>query len=609
MPRIVREFLARLPEPPTVLVFAPETERDGFEEPGVIRADYWDNRAAVLEAGQLHLVERDRDQALRAGHIVTSWSEGGMVPAQMTLAVPDAEALPRLREALDARGVKSRSAQGRPVSDAPAFQLLRLVADYLDHAPGEPPRYEAVAALARHPDVARIDPADWSALDRFAAEHLPARFDPDSVSGVNEPVRKIRDLLDRWVDAGPGETSPREAADWTLRFLVGIYGEREENSLSPHGRVAVHALELLRDVLADNALPWPGRVRPADYLHVILGFLGDEPVPEPPAPDAVEIVGWLELLEDDAPAVVVTSFYEGAVPESISADPFLPGSLRQALGLGDNAMRMARDAYALAAMMASRSQGRGGLALVAPRFDAADNPVRPSRLFLNGLEGEALARRVWHLARKRDSEQLPRLNDGPGFRDVAPMQTEPVKKIRVTAFRDYMESPRKFFFLHVLELKSEDDEALELQGRDVGTLIHQALAAFGADACLRDSADEAAIEAYLREKFGEIVTGRFGPWVQPAVEIQVEEVRRRLLGFAQVQSATRREGWRIRYVEAAERLTCDLAGSGNAGTVNPERKNRPDRQRRGGRKMADHRLQDFGERKRSVAGSLQNTEP
>jgi len=570
MPRIVREFIARLPEPPTVLVGASETERDGFDEWGVIRAEYWNGRRAGLEAGQIHLVERDRDQALRVAYLVSSWRESSIAPAQMTLAVPDAKALPRLREALDNRGVKTRWAQGRPVADAPAFQLLRLVADYLDHDPEEPPRYDAVAALVRHPDVARLDPADWSALDRFASKHLPARFDPGSVTDDSERVRKIDEVLEQWVDLAPDEISPKEAGDWVLRFLLRVYGDREENALSPFGRVAVRGLELLREVLADTALgrmPWPDRVRPADFLHVILGFLGDEPVPEPPDADAVEIVGWLELTEDDAPAVVVTSFFEGAVPETVSADPFLPGSLRQVLGLGDDARRLARDAYALAAVMACRSGGRGGVALLAPRFDAGDNPVRPSRLLLNGLSGEDLARRVWHLAGKRAAEPMPRLVDGRGFAEVKPGHFPPVQKIRVTAFRDYIESPRKFFFRHVLKLEAESDDVTELQSGDAGTLIHEVLASFGAEARWRDSSDQAPIETYLREKFAEIVHARFGRWVQPAVEIQIEEVRRRLLGFVRVQAELRGEGWRIRYVEGEGALSFDLPGLENSGTL------------------------------------------
>jgi hypothetical protein len=201
MPRAVRDFLNRLETPPVALIFAPEAERAGFEEPGLIRPDYWEKRCSRLDGGQIHPVERDRDQALRAVQVVKAWHDAGMTPDQITVAVPDAKALPRLREAMEAHQFKTRSAQGRPTSDAPAFQLLRLVAEYLDHAPEEPPRYEAVAALARHPDLPGINPADWSTLDQFASTHLPARFDPQALCETSERVLRIQNILAHYCPA------------------------------------------------------------------------------------------------------------------------------------------------------------------------------------------------------------------------------------------------------------------------------------------------------------------------------------------------------------------------------------------------------------------------
>jgi len=570
MPRVVREFLDRLPEPPVALIFAPESERAGFDAMGMLRPEHWEKRPADLEAGQIHPVERDRDQALRTVQIMQAWREAGVATNQMTLAVPDMKALPRLREALEAQQFRTRSAQGRPASDAPVFQLFRLVAQYLDHAPDEPPAYEAVAALARHPDLPGINAADWSALDQFATRHLPARFDPGSVEEASGEVLRIESVLERFIDLGPGKISPKDAAEWTLNFLIRIYGEREEQANSPEGRIAVQAFQLLRDVLAETkqgALPWAAQVRPADFLLIILDFLGEQPVPEPAADDAIQIVGWLELVEDDTPAVVVTSFYEGAIPESVSSDPFLPGSLRQALALADNAMRFARDAYALAAIMGSRAQGRGGLALIAPRFDSAENPVRPSRLLLAGLHAEALARRVWYLAGKRSPEPQLALTGGVGF-SITEIEVRPkMERIRVTSLRDYLESPRKFYFAHVLRLRAEDDAVLELEGASVGTLIHEVLASFGANAAMRDSSDPEAIEIFVAGELARVVRERFGEWAQPAVEIQVEEVAKRLRGFARAQAALRREGWTIRDVEKGSRLECELVAEGDLGSV------------------------------------------
>ena len=46
---------------------------------------------------------------------------------------------------------------------------------------------------------------------------------------------------------------------------------------------------------------------------------------------------------DDSPATVVTSFNDGFVPSSVTADAFLPNRLRQSLGLLHNDRRLARE--------------------------------------------------------------------------------------------------------------------------------------------------------------------------------------------------------------------------------------------------------------------------
>jgi ATP-dependent helicase/nuclease subunit B len=570
MPRVVRDFLARLPQPPTILAFATEDEREGFDDLGTIRPDYWNRRPAALAPGQVHLVERDRDQAVRTASIVAAWRAEGIEPGRITVAAPAAESLPRLREALETGGIATRRAQGRPAAGAPSLQLLQRVAAYLDRAEIEPPPSDAVAALVRHPDFPHINAGEWTALDRFATTHLPVRFDPGDVEPVGETVLRIAEILDRWIDLGPGEIDPRDAAAWTRQFLHRVYGEHEENALSPDGRVAVHAVTALRDTLdatEQGRLPWPARVRPADFLRGLVQFLGAESVPEPPDRDAVELVGWLELMEDDAPAIVVASFHEGAVPGSILSDPFLPGSLRQALRLGDNDARLARDGYALAALLAARADGRGRVALVAPRFDAEENPVRPSRLLLNGLSGEALARRMWHLAGRREAEPRPALREGPGF-GAAPIAPIPaLSPVSITTFREYLQSPRQFFFRRVLRLRDEGDPPPELEPGAIGGLIHEVLARFGMEMTVRDSADADEIETFIHDEFNRLVHARFGKWAQPAVEIQIEEIGRRLRGFASVQARLRREGWAIRHVEGERPLEGEIVAADGAGLL------------------------------------------
>jgi len=63
----------------------------------------------------------------------------------------------------------------------------------------------------------------------------------------------------------------------------------------PGRRVAVHALELPARCAGreTQGVCVAGRVRVADFLFILLGFLGEQPVPERSAPEAVKLsVGW-----------------------------------------------------------------------------------------------------------------------------------------------------------------------------------------------------------------------------------------------------------------------------------------------------------------------------
>ena len=112
-------------------------------------------------------------------------------------------------------------------------------------------------------------------------------------------------------------------------------------------------------------------------------------VAAPIDPAAIELLGWLELPWDDAPALVVTTFNEGCVPASINSDLFLPNALRVRLGLQDNARRYARDAYALSVLLATRER----LDLIVARRNSEGDPLPPSRL-LFATDAETLASRA-----------------------------------------------------------------------------------------------------------------------------------------------------------------------------------------------------------------------
>ena len=81
-------------------------------------------------------------------------------------------------------------------------------------------------------------------------------------------------------------------------------------------------------------------------------------LPPPLNGNEIEIVGWLELMPDDANHLVITGFNEGRVPESSRTDPLLNETVREAMGLVRDQDRLARDAYLLTTMIESRPPGK-----------------------------------------------------------------------------------------------------------------------------------------------------------------------------------------------------------------------------------------------------------
>ena len=92
-----------------------------------------------------------------------------------------------------------------------------------------------------------------------------------------------------------------------------------------------------------------------EALRLLLRQLDGETIAPLADPDAVELLGWLELPLDDAPALVVCGMNDQTIPDSLSADLFLPDHIRRQLGIEDNDRRYARDLYALSVLAASAS--------------------------------------------------------------------------------------------------------------------------------------------------------------------------------------------------------------------------------------------------------------
>jgi RecB family exonuclease/inactivated superfamily I helicase len=560
---LLATLLERLGERATALVVAPEEHAEGFDALGRFVPAYWSAQHVPLDERTWFVEEKPADQADRVEALLGEWCEE--CPAEaLTIGLADEEVAPYLERRLAAAGARLRVAAGTPLARTRPFKLLGAVAALLERG-----SFAELAALARHPDAAPQlaasgDPAEI--LDRYHAVHLPARAfpaggdwpgDEEESRGVRQLARGVDHLLGGMGPLAKGGAARAELAVWareTRALCLRVYGTRPLDPKVEDERVlalslgeigaALEELETLPASLAGGALP------AHEALRLVLRAVRDASVAPAPAradEPTVEALGWLELALDDAPALVVTGFNEGRVPQSIQGDAFLPDGLRARLGLADNEARLARDLYATRVLLATRQRA----AFVTGRRAKSGDPLVPSRIAL-AAPPEELARRVRiFLPPPARIEPVP-ASEEPALPAALPRwhaESAP-DTFAVTSFRTFLRSPYRFYLERVLKLRSVDDRARELDPLRFGELAHGVLQAFG-EGPARDASDARAIEEALLGELERRVRAVFGPAPLPAVALQIEQLRYRLRQVAEVQSERRRAGWRIQKTELA----------------------------------------------------------
>lgn len=558
MDRTQRAMLDQVAERVSALVFAPKEMADQFDEHGCLRAEQWREMRCPVNLEQIEIVDGPADQADAVLRALAAW-QGKYAAEEITLGVPDESVLPYLQERLEEAGLPHRYGPGVPLSRSGPLRLLSAVADYLDEG-----RFTGLAALVRHPAI-----GPWLAgrgirddcltlLDRYYVEHLPAR-PADVWLGEGEHAEKAQRLhrtLEELVK--PLRGKPQTLDHWggaILGLLVEVYGGQQLDRQNDEHRLVLEAAAALREAVRGFE-SIPQRLSPAaggaQALRLLLRELEGAAVPPRSSQAAIELLGWLELPLDDAPALIVTGVNEGIVPSSRNADLFLPNTLRSLLGLDDNDRRYARDNYALNVLAASRQE----LKLIAGRRSPDGEPLSPSRLLLACDDADLAVRaRAFFTPPPAARRRLILPHSPRAGRDQsefpvplpAPLP-QPVLSLRVTEFRDYLACPYRYYLRHRLKLEALDDEAEELDAAQFGSLLHEVLCRFG-QGPLADCTSAGDLRQRLGELLDEVIAEAFGEATLAAVHVQAEQVRLRLAAFADWQARWRGDGWKICHTE------------------------------------------------------------
>lgn len=558
--------------PCEVLIQAPASEARAFDRWGRPITEAWLERDIPTTDESLRLAATPQAQANEALKLLKPY--GRRAPLLAALGAPDGEVATPLAEGLADLDLGAFDPAGRPMSSHWLTYLLRRV-----HGLLATDAFEDAAALFRVPELTQAIAKAFTerepggerlsvsglleSLDRLAEDHLPGSFSEalafaaqdaaDPAAWRPEASRRLHEAL-AWLDGrlkALRETLPQKALP---DFLALLLGDRQLDSARTADAELAEVLGLFTTTLAALGSPAfrlfrdaPG---PAEELDLLLHLLERESwMPERRAED-IDLLGWLELAWEDAPHLIITGMNEGLVPESIVGHAFLPDSARRLLGLRHNDSRCARDAFLLTAILECRRH-RGRVDLILGRVSAQGDPLRPSRLLLARPETE-LADRVEQLFRHAGGGELP----APWTRTwkLVPPGPEDGLRIfqglRVTAFRDYLACPLRFYLKHGLGMRPWNAPREELDRAKFGSLLHHALETYGREASLSACEDAGIIADYLLDVLDDRLATLHGRRLTAPLLIQRESARRRLRWWAEHEAASRAEGWRILAVEA-----------------------------------------------------------
>jgi ATP-dependent helicase/nuclease subunit B len=559
----------------TALVIAPEEQSHRFDDYGCLIAESWQQLPLRLSEEQMERVDGPAEQA----GAVVDWLRdlnGKFAADEIIVGVADEALVPQLQREIAQQGLTSRWVEGKRVAESAPYRLLEVATRYAERR-----RFVDLAACVRHPDV-----YEWlqrelrnlnkvlgkdllTTLDLHYEAHLSSWLDGSDLELSQERDETARSMfalvstLEMLFAGWP--TTPQPVGIWmqhAQQLLKTIYGEMFVEKFESSGRYLLKCLEEVQDSLL-NLAELPEALQPTltlvDAVELALQPLEDAAIAPLADSNAIEILGWLELPLDDAPALVITTVNEGFVPNSPRIDAFLPDAMRRELGLQNYHRRYARDAYALHVLANSRHE----LKLISARRDTKHDPLAPSRLLFTGSP-EAVAQRAlrWFSPPPPSPPRPNLLARGnvplhsklpipqPLPQDWGERVNEILQKITVTQFKAYLACPYRFYLGHVLRLQAHGDQAAELDALAFGNLIHDVLQEFGRETKIRRSSDPKKLRKYFDDRLDAVAAERCRPrHARAAVRVQIEQARIRLRAFADWQAQRTDAGWQIVYSE------------------------------------------------------------
>ncbi|MDF1812732.1 MAG: PD-(D/E)XK nuclease family protein [Verrucomicrobiales bacterium] len=552
--RTLQEYSRKFPL--DIVIAAPESHRTWFDEWGNPVPETWNEARIDLPDPEdtIQSAANPSEQAEMVCELLESHSDPALTAA---IGVPDPETIAPVEQALASKNLTSHDPSGKPLHQHPVYYLLEQT-----HRLIESGSFDAFRQLLRIPDwlAAMMRSVDLSSdklvsrtgfvrmMDKLSLETLPDSLG-DARAAAGRRYKKHIELEHgiSWAQSWLRRFDQDDFGDTVIHYLIEVFEKKAfpDDETDGFPEVAGHLMQCI-DVIRESEEFFARPLSAASQFELLLELIKDRRLYPDRSANNVDLEGWIELLWEDAPHLIVTGMNDSCVPESVNSHAYLPNSARKFLGIADNEVRFARDAYLLSLLVETRKQGNGRVDFIFGRQSVSGDPLRPSRLLfqcpdedlpnrtLQFFSGETreVAPLPWKLAWKLKPEKLP--EDAKVF-----------ERLSVTAFKSYLTCPFRFYLKFGLEMEDVEIDKSEMNAMEFGNLVHDTLEAFGKDEEANKLTDPDQIRDYFYDQIDRILNYVFGrQWTTPVV-VQREAARQRLSWWAEIEAEQRKAGWQI----------------------------------------------------------------
>ena len=254
----------------------------------------------------------------------------------------------------------------------------------------------------------------------------------------------------------------------------------------------------------------------------------------------VEILGWNEVQLDDAQALFILSATDSFLSQKTAADPLLPNSLKNFLGITNNEQIEAMNNLYLNNLVNSKQVCKF---FVPKKCLNGDSTKISKHLILNDQDlclsilSEFYSEEPKQSLKQSENFKIPNLIKVDKKDRIFPLESLSASKIR-----SYLRCPYNFYLNYILKLDLIDYNPIELGNLEVGKILHYLF-----DTTNKVSANNLDIDDVksVEDFYYKTIKKHVGNDIPLPTEIQLELIKKKFKSFIEWHSARLGHGHRV----------------------------------------------------------------